>query len=1028
MNSIFEIYNASAGSGKTFTLTSRYLVKFLGSSENESFKKILALTFTNKASEEMKNRILSSLKEFSNRKNGEDPSFMLKEVQRQLGISYDDIVVRSKKRLTLLLHNYSFFNVSTLDSFSHNIIRSFSKDLKIASDFRVILDSEELINESIETLLNQVGKEKDVTKALLDFANSKISEGKSWDITFDLKELSILLENENHYNKIKVLNKKTLKDFMFLKDKMIKEQNELEKKIENQANLSFDLIKGSDTEIVFSRNSFPVFLGKLKNKSFKKINLESISRLLEKKAIITKKSALGREKAVSELTSNLAETYKKIEKALSQWELLKGFYDSLGPLSLLNKIEKISKKIQKEKGELMIGEFNKIINEEIKEHPAPYIFEKIGNKYKHYLIDEFQDTSTLQWRNLVPLISHSIESAENDNDLGSLLLVGDPKQSLYRWRGANPDMFFSLINNESPFSISGSIKPLMRNYRSCNSIILFNNGLFDFVSKNIDFTKNKELYRLGNHQELNNKKGGLVSLDFTEKQKDKTITESFILEKVLKIIKDCKSRGFELSDQSILVRNKNQQKLIADFLLKNNIAVISAEALLIKSSLKVSLLIEVIRLRLEPDNLSSRRTVIKYFVENKSPVDVFEFYKNLLNENITNFFKILFEMSFKEYVNLSFYDAMITVQRKLGFDFEEDAHVQFLNEELLGFLFSSDGNEKQFLDYWDNNQDKLNVVMSGAINAIQILTIHKAKGLEFPVVIYPFADSTSHKPNTKKVWLPYCWRGEEIDLLIPYSKTIVKNGETGLDLFNRIEREEELDNINILYVALTRAVNESYIIASSPKTLSMSSHNGLLMSYVKHLGIFKSDKLNYVWGEKIKKYSLKTTNFHLENNINLDFFKTDYIPKLNSFYKDDQTLFGDLFHEFISKIEYSFQFLKEEKAFRNKKNVSMEVLDKIIFLANKTINHKILSEYFTKKYSVICEKEIFTNKKEIIVPDRIAVSQDLIYTIIEFKTGKKRKEDILQTKKYSNTLLDMGLNVEKSILVYILPSLEVIQL
>ena len=150
--------------------------------------------------------------------------------------------------------------------------------------------------------------------------------------------------------------------------------------------------------------------------------------------------------------------------------------------------------------------------------------------------------------------------------------------------------------------------------------------------------------------------------------------------------------------------------------------------------------------------------------------------------------------------------------------------------------------------------------------------------------------------------------------------------------------------------------------------------------------------------------------------------------KLNSFYKDDQTLFGDLFHEFISKIEYSFQFLKEEKAFRNKKNVSMEVLDKIIFLANKTINHKILSEYFTKKYSVICEKEIFTNKKEIIVPDRIAVSQDLIYTIIEFKTGKKRKEDILQTKKYSNTLLDMGLNVEKSILVYILPSLEVIQL
>ena len=212
-------------------LTSRYLAKLLGSSNKESYRIILALTFTNKASEEMKNRILNSLKDFSNFKEFKDPSPMMISVKDQLAIPFKEIHIRAKKRLNLLLHNYSFFNVSTLDSFSHNIIRSFAKELKISSEIRLILDSDQLMNESIERLLGSVGKNKEATKALIDFANSKISEGKSWDVTYDLKELSSIIYNENHYEKIRSLENNTIKEFLLIKEKLQRNIKLLENQI-----------------------------------------------------------------------------------------------------------------------------------------------------------------------------------------------------------------------------------------------------------------------------------------------------------------------------------------------------------------------------------------------------------------------------------------------------------------------------------------------------------------------------------------------------------------------------------------------------------------------------------------------------------------------------------------------------------------------------------------------------------------------------------------------------------------------------
>ena len=1024
MKSTYEIFNASAGSGKTFTLTSRYLVKLLGSTENESYKRILALTFTNKASEEMKNRILSSLNEFSKFKNYEKPSEILKDVKNQLDISFKEICLRAKNRIDLLLHNFSFFNVSTLDSFNHGIIKAFAKELNLAKDFKLVLDNNELTENTIKELLTRVGNDKAITDSLIDFANSKILEGKSWDVSYDLKELSGILSNENHYFKVKKLKQKTTIEFVHIKKEIIQRIKKIDKVISDGVRLSKNVITKT-IPFVFSRNSFPNFLEKLKNKEFKKIKTESLRKLFENETLIIKKSRLDNEEAASQLIKKLFIYFEEIEKNLIDRHHLNAFLDSLVPLSLLNQISLISKKIMDKNGELLISDFNKIISEEIKNQPSPYIFEKTGTRFSHYLIDEFQDTSLLQWANLIPLVSHSIESYENEVNGGSLLLVGDLKQSLYRWRGADPNIFFSLINNQNPFTIEQQNQTLKKNYRSSDNIINFNNDFFKHVSEKLIYKENQILYESSVKQDLNNNKGGYVSINFIENKNKKELYDSYLIN-TLKVINDCRERGFSYFDQAILVRNKNQQKLIADFLTARSIPVISAEALLISSSPKVKLLVELIRLRHAPNDLKSRGIVLKQMIPDDESVDTFEFFNKLLNQSIESFFKSLFGISFKKFLKLSVCSALVNVQRKMNW--EDNVHIQFLNDELFEFFSNNDKNEIQFLDYWENNQDKLNIVTSGSADAIQILTVHKSKGLEFPVIIFPFADSESHKSYNKKVWMPFKNNGQTTDFLIPFNNLIQKEISAGLELYNKVRKEEELDNLNVLYVALTRAASELYIIANNPIKTSYTSHNGLLKSFLEKSNNDNKKALQYQFGDKTKINLTKKVSSKSEYDILNTSKYVSYTPSYITQYSDQKINFGILFHKFMSKIEYSYQIENEQEVFKNTTALNKKSLDEIIDLAKSILSNKTLNQYFTKKYRVMCEKEIITPSGEILIPDRVLISEKKTCIIIEYKTGEKRKEHALQVGKYKNTLVDMGLNVEKSFLVYVYPIIEVIEL
>jgi len=1023
----FDIINASAGSGKTFALTKRILTKILKSKDENYFKRILALTFTNRAADEMKSRILKNLKDFSESQIKDSPTEMFEQVKKELALSSDKIIILAKERLNLLLHNYSFFQIETLDSFNHHIIRSFYKELNLDPDFRVVIEAEEILDQSVSRIFENIENDKEISSLIKDFSIKKISEGKSWDVEFDLKEFAQSVLKENEIVDVEQIEKSSLKEFNVLKNRIELRVNELSSELNSLLIKIEKNISNQGMEIDFSRNSFPKFITSVQNSSFKWSSMTSISNLFEKNTLINKSCLKKNPDKLNVFVANLFELFLELKERLVKIKVLDSFLYSLTPSILLKIIKSNSEDIQKENNELLLSKFNKLIHKEIGNQHTPYLYEKLGVKFNDYLIDEFQDTSNLQWKNLIPLISHAIESFQKNENQGSLFLVGDPKQSVYRWRGADPKIFASLLLNEkTPFSVQKSITNLPVNFRSRNEIINFNNSLFKHASGLLKSNYYKKIFLQGSNQKHNNFSNGHVSITFINKDFKKEQQLESVLKETLSQIENCLSRGFEQSEIAVLVRDNKQSSQISEWLIENNISVLSQDSLSIDNSEKVELLINLIKLKDDNNNQEARAVIIGNFANLVKPKDLFVFYKENLNNELKRFLKNLNIFSLYKAFEISFLESVDFFIKELQMDSSNtDPYILFLREVIFEQVSQNKNNEKEFLVFWKQNSTKIKIPSGSSKNAVQVLTIHKAKGLEFPVVIYPFVDSVTHRNSGKRNWLPVFEENFSKKILIPFNENFKEYSDSFQKEYDSISSNEELDNLNLLYVALTRAVDELHLISEYPRLKSINSHNQIIRSFLENYAEWREDRNKFTWGKPLTKDIVKKN----DPASDAKGFETKYFqPVPDTKFINDKMIFGNVFHEFMSHIEFENDYINEKNELNLSKLIDKNTKNRVIKISKSVIEHHDLKEYFSINNSVYCEQEIFTESNKIIKPDRLVFFDSNRVAVIDYKTGEKNKKDLKQILKYKKTLENMGKKVEASILVYIENSIEIVKI
>ena len=1035
-NPSFTIYDAAAGSGKTFTLVKEYLKIILQANKEGYYKHILAITFTNKAVAEMKQRIISNLTSFSEDDFLENPSDMAKAIAEEIEFSLEEIHIKSKKVITHLLHNYSSFSVETIDSFNHRLIRTFARDLKLSGNFEVSLDTKKILSEAVDLLISKAGEIPKTTKLLVDYTLEKIDDDKSWDISLDIAKASEIIFNENDAKHLKELKHKSLDDFLNFKKQLLKKHKTLVSEIKTIGKDTIELISEAGLEFSdFNRGYLPKHFQHLANGKFdikfnNKWQLEIGEKPLYTGGTLKKSPHIAA--TIDALASQFENNFKESKKLAYEELLIKAYLKSVTPLSVINLVNQEVENIKIDQNILPISEFNQLINSEIKNQPTPFIYERLGERYRHFFIDEFQDTSKLQWENMIPLIENSIVQEYEDKNNGSLLLVGDAKQSIYRWRGGLPEQFIELCNETNPFHAEKGVFNLPTNYRSRKEIVDFNNDFFTFASDYFGDENHKNLYQKGNQQKNTNKEGGYIKIEFIEASK-KEETNEIYAEKVHQTITHLLENGFQEKDICILTRSRKDGISIGSFLQEEGITVVSSETLLLQHSPVVRFLISCLTLSLFPNHDEVKIDFLDFLHEHLSVVsEKHTYFSSLLKEQDFNkYLKEKLDFSFSKMHSKSIYDSFEYCIRKFRLIETADAYLYGVMDFVYDFEQKPNANKINFLEEWELQIEKMSIPISEEVNGVQLMTIHKAKGLEFPVVIFPYADLKIYEDRFPKNWFPVDKKEFNFKETLIYSSlsSIKEFGKEGEKIYEKQRNTLELDNLNLLYVTLTRAEKQLYIFSKKPTKVTdkINSYNQFFGEFLKSKQLWDDSKEVYKFGvfrkNKVKKkdsgiatlhptfYSSPPEDHHLyvatKDAVLWETEASEAIDTGTMLHKMMEKISSeDDLPSVILQIENNSMLLSEEK--ENLKNIIPSV-----------VNHSELNSYFKASEKVMLERKIITSEGKILIPDRLNFHKDQSVTIIDYKTGSPLKKHESQINQYGQALFELGYQVSEKILIYV---------
>ena len=1047
----YKVINASAGSGKTYALVQNLLTICLKyPSQADKIRNILALTFTNKAANEMKHRIIDWLKKFS--LDTYDTNNDLINIQEKLkkegfNIPLKDLHERSKKMLDYVLHHYSTLNIGTIDKFNAKLVRSFAQELGLAQNFNLEINPEPFLIEAVDKMLEDIGDENKISEAFMDFVNYTLDNNDRIDLNKTLYNSAKEYVQDKHYFQLNQNKDFDWEVYESTKKNLRKSIKDLREDSVRIAEEVMSLLKEKDLEVgdFFSgANGLAGFFEKFLNNKTPKLYLtqEEEDKRDENNCKGCSSKAKHKQSEILEILDYLRDHRKKIIDNHVKAEKKQKILNALLPLKVNKDIQDKLAEIEKENDLVLLSKFNIMIHENLREEPTAFIYEKIGTKFSHYFFDEFQDTSLLQWQNFLPLRDHAVSQEHM-----SFTLVGDPKQSIYRFRGGDSQLMLDIINKKEKSPVFAKLENLENNYRSAKNIVDFNNQLYQFMS---EFTEkeHQEIFGKGSQQTAKSEMEGRVCINLIENAAKKSVFYDDATDKMRDDIETCLKNGYRFSDITILCRG-NFDIFTFSQLLGNlkviykgeevYIKTISESGLTLNLSLTLLALTEFLKWEENPKNF---QFVVKmlYYLKVLGRIEMEDFSTEIIEilalktkseMEVLIAEKYDLKLQSKDLLQLNLYNFIEHFLHEFAVkDKETDFLFNYL-EMLYGYSQNAGSTLKEFLKYWNEEANSKTIQASENVDAVQIMTIHKSKGLEFPVVLLPMKNATGSKKSS--YWFGTSSEEQLNSVNVNFFDTSLEIYDTEIAHFNyENSYQEKIDQFCLQYVATTRAAEQLFFYIEKPnKTANHLEIYDFLASKIPRDETGEppsSFDLYEVSAEYLKKKGEKKSTQFTTKAIHLTSEKDKYpnaikiaTPTKNYQNRVEKVRMGIFTHEILARINTAKDVEKVLESYLLEGTITndeqLQISDRIFNI----INNENYSKYFQENQVVINEKDIMISENgnsSIYRPDRLIETEDGII-IIDFKTGDELEKHQLQLDEYQLVLEKLGKKVIESQIVYV---------
>lgn len=1047
------VYKASAGSGKTFTLATEYIRLLV---ENpQSYRNILAVTFTNKATEEMKMRILSQL--YGIWKELPESDNYLANTQERTGLEPRIIRERSGMALSNLTHNYNYFRVETIDTFFQSVLRNMARELDLTTNLRIGLNDYQVEELAVDQLIEDLTTTDVMLQWILKYIMENISDDKTWNVITQIKKFGQNIFKDYYKEVSTTLNQKMSEEGFF--DNYTTRLRELRKAAEEHmkeiGESFFDTLESEGIAIDDLSNKqrgIASFFNKIRRGDFDPgiVNTTVTNHLVNPEKWCAKTHP-KREQIIQLAETTLGDILRyAVDAREQQWKIYQSAnltLRHLNQLRLLSSIEQKVRELNETDNRFLLSDTQQLLHSLIDGSDSPFIFEKIGTQLEHVMIDEFQDTSTIQWQNFKVLLAETM-SHEN----GSNLIVGDVKQSIYRWRSGD----WRLLNGiEHQFNqMLMEIKSLSTNYRSTRRVIKFNNIFFRHAAEieyqalgELECTEREQLQKAYADVEQkvpeNRPDEGKVIINLLPSED----YQQAVLQNVVDSVQELINNGVEQKDIAILVRINNQIPLIAQYFLEHlpEVNVVSDEAFRLDASSAVCLMVQALQLLIHPDDILTKASIVKTWLCSIQGRQMNDNEYMIAGNNLDDYLPEAYIAHFDELSTLPLYElaekiySIFELHRIEG----QGAYLCAFYDQLADFVNQNTTDIQSFLNEWNESLYK-KTIQSDEANGIRLISIHKSKGLEFDHVIIPFCDWTLEKQTDNIIWCqPQEAPFSDLPIVpIDYSQNKLIGTIYEQDYLHE-HLQNTVDNLNLLYVAFTRAAKSLNVIGKRGAKNSRSALIELCLPLVAQdipeaiLDGMEDDKAPIVFtvGEmankagsacstkeetpsnnpflqesepisvSIRNYDSKV-NFR-QSNRSRDFIMGDDIDQQHRYIQA-----GSVLHEIFSTIQTekdipeALQRLQFEGILYDEEMTA----ERITTMLRKRLSDPRVASWFSPRWTLFNECTILSVEDGDVKehrPDRVMTDGNE-WIVVDFKFGRPNPEYHQQVRGYMELLASMG--------------------